>query len=106
LGEDVTFVALLTYKGEVNTEIYFAHLHPIRIEIRNETGIVARLPEVLCDVITSKIVGPNSCFSESLNYRFEREGVYKVVAYAEISAFKTLNESVRVYSNPVVMKVV
>jgi len=108
-GEVINFYPSLIYHGNFNTEIYFGHIHPFRVEIRNESGVVAKLPEITLSILAGKEIGSGSKTEfpvNDLSFRFMHKGIYEVVAYAEISSNHSSGEWIRIYSNPVIVEVV
>ncbi len=102
----VKFKPKLIYMGNRSVPIYFGHVHPFTIEVRNESGVVCRLPELILSMISKTVVKPGSKLAANLSCYIGKSGVYEVYAVAEISPYEDLNEVAILRSNPVFLVVV
>lgn len=102
----VSFKPKLINEGDKAITIYFGHLHPFRIEVRNESGLVCKLPELQLSVLSKRTVEPESELSANMSCRIEESGVYEVTAIVEVSAYGDLREEAVLRSNPVILRVI
>ncbi len=102
---DVYFKPKLIYSGDEPITIYFGHVHPLRVRVSNESGIVCMLPLVTLDVLSRKSVEPKSEISANMSCKLNR-GVYEVIAFAELSAYEDFREEVILRSEPIILRVV
>ncbi|WP_290596883.1 MULTISPECIES: hypothetical protein [unclassified Archaeoglobus] len=102
----VSFKPKLINEGDNAITIHFGHLHPFRIEVRNESGLVCKLPELQLSVLSKRTVEPESELSANMSCRIEESGVYEVTAIVKVSAYGDLREEIVLRSNPVILRVI